>query len=284
MSLRRRILRWPKRVFGRKQSNTPQSLDADDDQPIQIDGAGVGQTYTIADWSPKHPELWDWNSWQEALLSDFTTDEWVANIEILAEGIYRIPIFAPDILNTLASEIEALELWAVEKRVSLQPPNSMHDYGIEMTLLGLENILQRFTTEIADRVVLEIYPDLRDGGIDHHHAFSVTYGPEYNRSLGFHADDSEVTFNFCLGGEFIGSDLYFQGRRCFNHMQTDHRPEEHVEIEQIPGTCIVHAGLHRHGVLPILQGSRRTLIVWTKSSRFRGRDGRSECGDWCGER
>lgn len=282
MSLRRRILRLPKRVFGRKQPSIPRPFDADDDQRVQIDGTGVGQIYTIADWSPTQPELWDWNTWQEALLSDFTIDEWVSNIEILAEGIYRIPIFAPGILNTLASEIEALERWAVEKRVSLQPPNSMHDYGIEMTLIGLENILQRFTTEIADRVVLEIYPELRDGGVDHHHAFSVTYGDEHNRSLGFHADDSEVTFNFCLGGEFIGSDLYFQGRRCFNHMQTDHRPEEHVEIEQIPGTCIVHAGLHRHGVLPILQGNRRSLIVWTKSSGFRARDGRSECGDWCG--
>ena len=213
---------------------------------------------------------------------DFSTDDWLSAIEILADGIYRIPIFNPDFLHRFADEIEQLERWSLEHQVSLQPPNSMHDYGIEMRLIGIDTVLQQFTTEVADRIVLELFPEIRDGGVDHHHAFSVTYGDDHNRSLGFHADDSEVTFNFCLGGEFIGSDLYFQGRRCFNHMQTDHRPEEHVEIEQIPGTCIVHAGLHRHGVLPILQGNRRSLIVWMKSSGFRARDGRYECGDWCG--
>lgn len=283
MSLRRRILSLPKRVLGTKQKSVVQPLKPTNAQPENIDGNDMGQTYTIVDWTPNQPELWDWNTWNHALLADFTTDEWVSKIEVLADGIYRIPIFNPAILNKLALEIEALELWASEKRVSLQPPNSMHDYGIEMTLIGLEGVLQQLTTEIADKVVLELFPEVRDGGVDHHHAFSVTYGDEHNRSLGFHADDSEVTFNFCLSGEFIGSDLYFQGRRCFNHMQSNHRPEEHVEIEQIPGTCIVHAGLHRHGVLPILQGNRRSLIVWTKSSRFRSRDGRSECGDWCGE-
>lgn len=284
MSLRRRILSLPRRVFGTKQKSVVQPFEATNAQPENIDGNDMGQTYTIADWTPNQPELWDWIAWKQALLADFATDEWLSTVEVLAEGIYRIPIFNSAILHKLALEIEALERWATENRVSLQPPNSMHDYGIEMTLIGLENVLQRFTIEVADRIVHELFPEVRDEGVDHHHAFSVTYGDEHNRSLGFHADDSEVTFNFCVGGEFIGSDLYFQGRRCFNHMQTDHRPEEHVEIEQIPGTCIVHAGLHRHGVLPILQGSRRTLIVWTKSSRFRERDGRSECGDWCGER
>ena len=284
MSLRRRILGLPKRVLGRKQQSVPQQSETPYVQREPIGGDDVEQTYTIANWTPNHPELWDWITWKQALLSDFATDEWVSTVEVLADGIYRISIFNPDILNKLALEIEALELWAIERRVSLQPPNSMHDYGIEMTLIGLDKVLQRFTIEVADKIVLELFPEVRDEGVDHHHAFSVTYGTTHNRSLGFHADDSEVTFNFCVGGEFVGSDLYFQGRRCFNHMQTDHRPEEHVEIEQIPGTCIVHAGLHRHGVLPILQGSRRTLIVWTKSSRFREREGRSECGDWCGER
>ena len=278
MSLRRRLLRLPKRLL------SPKAVQIDtqttrSDQTTEV--FTQQQTKTIDDWRPLHPSLWEWTTWQKALLFDFANHDWCSNIEILADGLYRVPIIEPSFLQQVAEEIENLELWSIENGVSLQPPNSMHDYGIEMTLIGLDKVLQRFTIEVADRIVLELFPEVRDGGVDHHHAFSVTYGESHNRSLGFHADDSEVTFNFCLDGDFIGSDLYFQGRRCFNHMQTDHRPEEHVEIEQIPGTCIVHAGLHRHGVLPILKGTRRSLILWTKSSEFRLRDGRYECGSWC---
>ena len=240
------------------------------------------QPYTLDDWVPRYPELWEWGTWQQALCVNLQTDDWIEEGEVITEGIWRFRILTSIHLQKLADEIELLEEWSMKHHVTLQPPNSMHDYGIEMKLLELDKILQRFTLEIADVIVARLYPEVRDKNLDHHHAFSVTYGKKHNRSLGFHADDSEVTFNFCLGGNFIGSELYFQGRRCFNHMQTDHRPEEHVEVEQIPGTCIVHAGLHRHGVLPILEGERRSLILWTKSSTFREREGRSECTDWCG--
>ena len=280
MSFRRRMRQLPRRLLRRSPSERDAGVRMD--SPAQPQPEFQTTHYTIDDWNPHDERFWDWTSWKKALMFDFSKSDWLSNVELLADGIYRIPIFNPDFLHRFADEIEQLERWSLEHQVSLQPPNSMHDYGIEMRLIGIDRVLQQFTTDIADRIVLELFPEVRDGGVDHHHAFSVTYGDDHNRSLGFHADDSEVTFNFCLGGEFIGSDLYFQGRRCFNHMQTDHRPEEHVEIEQIPGTCIVHAGLHRHGVLPILQGNRRSLIVWTKSSGFRARDGRSECGDWCG--
>lgn len=278
MSLRRRILQVPKRLL--------RVIKPEGDSEIRMDTSPQEEVddpqYTIDNWSPHYPNLWDWKFWSDALIFDFSTEGWLSKVEVLADGIYRVPIFKPGILHQFAEEIAELELWAQEHQVSLQPPNSMHDYGIEMRLIGIDKVFQLFTTEVADRIVLELFPEVREGGVNQHHAFTVTYGESHNRSLGFHADDSEVTFNFCLGGEFIGSDLYFQGRRCFTHMQTNHRPEEHIEIEQVPGTCIVHAGLHRHGVLPILQGNRRSLIVWTKSTGFRERDRRTECADWCG--
>ena len=154
---------------------------------------------------------------------------------------------------------------------------------IELSVLGLDVVAQQFTVLIADTIARQLFPELVEDGLDHQHSFFVTYGKNSNKMLGFHADDSEVTFNFCLGGSFIGSELYFQGRRCFKHMQTPHKPNEHIEVEQIPGTCIVHAGLHRHGVLPILDGYRRSMIVWTKSSSFRDGFDHSECRDWCAE-
>ena len=279
MSLRRRLLDVPRRLLGGLKSERGSDASWENPPPSET---GSFPTCTMDDWLPHEPSLRDWKVWEDALVCDFSNEAWLTKIEVLADGIYRVPIFNQEILNRLANEIEQLELWAHKNHVPLQQPNSMHDYGIEMVRIGLDLIFQQFTINVADKIVSELFRELRDGGVDHHHAFTVTYGESHNRSLGFHADDSEVTFNFCLAGDFIGSELYFQGRRCFNHMQTSHRPEEHIEIDQIPGTCIVHAGLHRHGVLPILQGSRRSLIVWTKSSGFRKRDGRTECSDWCG--
>ena len=78
-----------------------------------------------------------------ALVADFSQDDWLSNIEVLADGIYRIPIFNPEFLHRFADEIEQLELWAQQHQVSLQPPNSwMHDYGIEMRLIGIDMVLQ----------------------------------------------------------------------------------------------------------------------------------------------
>lgn len=281
MSLRKRLQRLSSLVRSSEDLQAQKSPSRPSVPQSKVEVEDTEQ-YTIADWQPTQPHLWEWKTWQQALVFDPTEDDWQSQIEVLAEGIYRISIFQPQVLQALADEIASLEEWSKKHQVSLQPPNSMHDYGIEMSLMGLNDLWQHFTTEIADTIVKVLFPELPVGQIDHHHAFSVTYGSNHNRSLGFHADDSEVTFNFCLGGDFIGSDLYFQGRRCFNHLQTPHRPEEHLEIEQIPGTCIVHVGLHRHGVLPILEGSRRSLIVWTKSSDYRKREGRSECDDFCG--
>jgi hypothetical protein len=287
MSWRQKLKRLPRRLFmpnigstnieaAELETQTSSSTDK-----VAFLSASSNPKYTLDDWEPRYPDLWEWDTWQQALCMNLHQEDWSQEGESLAEDIWRFRIFSAEHVGKLADEIQSLEQWARKHNVSLQPPNSMHDYGIEMKLLDLDKILQRFTVEIADVIVARLYPEVHDEGLDHHHAFSVTYGKNHNRSLGFHADDSEVTFNFCLGGDFIGSELYFQGRRCFNHMQTDHRPEEHVEVEQIPGTCIVHAGLHRHGVLPILQGERRSLILWTKSSGFREHDGRSECSDWC---
>lgn len=238
----------------------------------------------LSDWRPLNDTLLESSFWQikPDVLAALDTGDWSTCTTELAPDIFRLKIFEPVVLSSLHDELLALEQWAKSNQVDVSPPNSMHHYGIETHPLGLTEVLDNFVRRIAEAFSRAFFPEVVDSGLTSQHSFFVTYGPSHNRSLGFHADDSEVTFNFCLGGNFIGSDLYFQGRRCFEHMQTPHRYEEHIEIEQIPGTCIVHAGLHRHGVLPILQGERRSLIVWTHSESFRQREGRRMCTDWCG--
>ena len=238
----------------------------------------------LSDWRPLNESIFHTSFWmlKPDVLKALETGDWSTCATELAPDIVRIELFEPSVLSVLESELRGLEQWAAENRVDVSPPNSMHHYGIETHPLGLNRVLDDVVARVADPLAKAFFPEIVDSGLTSQHSFFVTYGQSHNHSLGFHADDSEVTFNFCLGGDFIGSDLYFQGRRCFGHMQTPHHPDEHFEIEQMPGTCIVHAGLHRHGVLPILQGQRRSLIVWTRSASFRQREGRNICTDWCG--
>lgn len=272
-------------IFSRK----IQALAAQDTQAVyRMDtGLSLPQTankqYTIDDWEPLHPELWRWETWRAALL--FSPEAEALNlspyVERLGEGIFHFQCFQSGVLQKLAAEISHLETWALEKGVDIVPPNSMHEYGCTAELLGLDQIIQKIVTTVFEQFAQQYFPEFSGFPIDHHHSFTVTYGQRYDRSLGFHADDSEITFNFCLGGDFIGSELYFQGRRCFQHMQTEHHPAEHIEIIQKLGWCIVHAGLHRHGVLPILHGERRSLIIWARSQRYR-ESAFQECAPWCG--
>eukprot|EP00439_Symbiodinium_sp_Y106_P012082 s1171_g1.t2 len=52
----------------------------------------------------------------------------------------------------------------------------------------------------------------------------------------------------------------------------DQRKHRHTYRHE-QGRCIVHAGKRRHGALPISDGERCNLIMWTKSPTFRDSDG-----------
>ena len=49
---------------------------------------------------------------------------------------------------------------------------------------------------------------LQEGGqLDKHLTFIVQYKPDEDLGLDMHTDDSDVTFNICLGKEFEGAGL-----------------------------------------------------------------------------
>jgi hypothetical protein len=114
--------------------------------------------------------------------------------------------------------------------------------------------------------------------LDSFHAFSVQYGAHGDRDLGFHVDASDVTLNLCLGESWEGGELYFQGRRCALHRQESHRDEEHWEYQHEPTKALIHAGKHRHGVLPITSGFRRNIIIWYSAGEYVDDE---ECPSWC---
>lgn len=95
----------------------------------------------------------------------------------------------------------------------------------------------------------------------------MRYKPGEDLGLDVHTDDSDVTFNVCLGKEFTGSGLVFCGMLG--------RPE-HRQLSTIyhheAGRCVVHLGRKRHGADNITTGERISLIIWNINDNFRQTD------------
>ena len=84
----------------------------------------------------------------------------------------------------------------------------------------------------------------------------------------YSTDDSDVTFNVCLGKEgFTGAGLSF----CGVLGGPAHRKLSRV-YKHVRGRCVVHLGAQRHGADDIQAGERLNLIVWNHSTLYRSTD------------
>jgi hypothetical protein len=79
-----------------------------------------------------------------------------------------------------------------------------------------------------------------------------------------HVDNSDVTFNVCLGKEFTGSGLAF----CGYMGEPAHRHLSHTYTHR-KGRCVVHLGRRRHGADDIASGERMNLIIWNHNLAYR---------------
>lgn len=159
--------------------------------------------------------------------------------------------------------------WLAGDAAGKAPANSMHQRGILMSELQLQKLVDALLVEVMVPVKSALFPELAAWTLESQHSYVVDYGDEGDSDLGFHVDDSVLTMNLCLGGDFDGSDLYFEGSRCPSHVDTRPRPEERFVWRHIPGLAVFHSGKHRHGVQPIRDGRRLNLIVWGQSAQER---------------
>ena len=102
-----------------------------------------------------------------------------------------------------------------------------------------------------------------------------------------HTDNSDITFNVCLGKKFTGAPLNFCGvlgqpnhRRFtfkyehvlgrFAYSFTDIIITLHFISHYDTGRrCVVHLGCQRHGAANIITGERYNLIMWNTSTVYR---------------
>lgn len=142
-------------------------------------------------------------------------------------------------------------------------PNSMNNYGLIVDNIGMQPLISHLRDTYLLPLSRLLFPT--EGSEFHsHHAFIVSYEPTKDVALDMHHDDSSVTWNVSLNGEFEGADLVFCGQRGSG----DHR---HIRLEynhQI-GRAVVHKGFHRHGANPIASGRRDNLIIWCTNDTFR---------------
>lgn len=115
------------------------------------------------------------------------------------------------------------------------------------------------------------FPECGGATLDSHRAFIVSYGPEADRDLDLHYDNSEVTVNISLDDQFSDGELYI------GHMFSDSQP---VPKSSLPEYCscqhklcygLFHRGQQMHGALPLSSGARHNLVIWMRSSVARNR-------------
>ena len=240
---------------------------------------------TLADYRPLHPGLRTFSPADDltpAFRAALAAGHPETAIKPLHPELYALQPFTLGWQQRLLEEVLHVSAWAARVGCTVEPPNSMNQYGLILAEIGLGPALGAAMQAVVAPLAARLFPEVGGDSLDDHHAFTVEYRPGGDTDLGFHVDDSEVTLNLCLGSVFSGGDLYFEGRRCPDHRQTGCSEEDQHRYAHQPGVALLHAGAHRHGALPVTGGERLNLILWCRSSRYRAwTAGRADCPTWC---
>eukprot|EP00617_Octactis_speculum_P007109 CAMPEP_0185775072 /NCGR_PEP_ID=MMETSP1174-20130828/81139_1 /TAXON_ID=35687 /ORGANISM="Dictyocha speculum, Strain CCMP1381" /LENGTH=366 /DNA_ID=CAMNT_0028462541 /DNA_START=369 /DNA_END=1469 /DNA_ORIENTATION=+ len=174
--------------------------------------------------------------------------------------VFSLPMFTPSCCEMLLREVENFESCGLP----VHRPNSMNNYGLILTEIGMGPLMTALQRVVTQPIAKLLFPDEGEW-LDGHHSFTVRYKCGEDLGLDMHTDDSDVTFNTCLGKPgFTGAGLTF----CGMMGSSDHRHFKQRYIHSI-GRCVVHLGRQRHGADDIGEGTRVNLIMWNKSTAFR---------------
>ena len=192
-----------------------------------------------------------------------------------APGIYSFPMLTPEACGILITEIEHFSSEAVN--LPIRRPNSMNNHGVVVNEMGMERAVDALQRTVLAKIAEALYPEQGGGCLNSHHSFVVQYKEGLDVGLDLHTDDSDVTFNVCLGKEFAGAELTFCGvlGADVEKGAAPHRRKTCAYQHQ-KGRCVVHLGAHRHGADDLQTGERLNLILWNHSSTYRA----SEAYKW----
>lgn len=219
----------------------------------------------------RHPELFErpprWRD--EWLAPEFrqarqegTAEAWRSILsEELPGEVFSFRLFTDAFMDLLVDEIFNFYSSGLPAR----RPNSMNNYGIILNEIGLEPLIDALQQQLQPLGRL-LFPG-PGSAWDGHHCFIVRYRGGEDLGLDMHTDDSDVTFNVCLGLEFTGAGLQF----CGLMGAPNHRKHTYT-FHHVKGRCVCHLGRKRHGADNIASGERLNLILWNHSSEYRESD------------
>jgi len=191
----------------------------------------------------------------------------------LVPKVFHGRILTESFSQKLLEESENFLKFAKESGLKISAPNSMNRYGLILNDMGMKETIDKFISSYLQPIIKLLFPRSERTNFKSHHSFIVSYNLNEDRDLKPHRDDSNFTFNLCLGKEFSGAELYFH--RIIEGACTlgDDPNMEHTGIDcpncilrykHNVGECLIHSGTVVHGVDPLVSGSRTNLIIWCR--------------------
>jgi len=173
--------------------------------------------------------------------------------------VYSFPCFSELFRRLFNEELASF----YQSGIPARRPNSMNNYGVIVNEIGMQPMITAFQQQYIWPLARRLFPE-EGAKLDGHHSFIVRYQASEDLGLDMHTDDSDVTFNVCLGDEFTGATLSF----CGQIGTPAHRKLSHTYHHEL-GRAVVHLGTRRHGADDIATGRRVNLIIWSHNSRWR---------------
>mmetsp|Transcript_22976 Transcript_22976/g.46518 ORF Transcript_22976/g.46518 Transcript_22976/m.46518 type:complete len:355 (+) Transcript_22976:101-1165(+) len=174
--------------------------------------------------------------------------------------LWKFSVVTPEFCDLFEAEVAHFEGSDLPKA----RPNTMNRYGVILRELGLcEGLLDPLVKDFVDPVADKLLPMCADG-LDTYRAFTVKYEAtdEGDRELAQHYDNSEVTLNINVGGQWTGGQVTFFGL-------VGSEPEEPLSVVLERGHGVLHSGRELHQAEPVQSGRRQNLILWCRSSEVR---------------
>jgi len=180
--------------------------------------------------------------------------------------VYSFNCLSTEFLQLFNEEIanfhEASEKYQIP---SAGRPNNMNNYGVFVNEIGMRPMITALQQTVLWPLARRLFPVQASEGFDDHRSFTVDYRSDQDMGVDMHTDDSDVTFNVCLGHNFTGASLSF----CGTMGAPDHRQFAMTYQHQV-GRAVIHLGTRRHGADDIESGTRASLVVWNYNSKWWG--------------
>uniref|UniRef100_A0A3Q7GA81 Uncharacterized protein n=1 Tax=Solanum lycopersicum TaxID=4081 RepID=A0A3Q7GA81_SOLLC len=215
-------------------------------------------------------------------INEKTEDRFSNIISEPSPGILTFEIFQPEYCEMLVAEVSEFQTWIQKTDIRTEHRNNMNnmtyldDLGMEYML---QNLMDRFISPISKARYYAVFFTQVGGSTLNEHECVVECHTE-----AVQVDDTELTLNVCLGQQFLGGELCFQGVYCEKHVDTPTRPEviklldrflndffqqDNFEYSHILGHAILYQGRNRHVSKVTTAGKRYNLVLGLHSAGFR---------------